>query len=213
MGFRPAFKRRLSDIAWIIYCPFFVCKPCYTTETLGKELGKDLGKERRTLCKGFTYKNFTYTPVHWDKCQTISRKSMFVANHTIVDWGPHGMWLSDCSDDINNTVCDMEGHWHYNGTLLWQKTSWVAWPWVSPNSSLINRVGLNNGTFGNLLQAPAWKNLELGPGHFIGTSRGHSNYFFRYNQSYFIQAWVPLPFVIAIENLQFNKTFTFCNLY
>ena len=37
----------------------------YTTETLGKELGK----EQRTLCKGFTYKNFPYTPVHWDKCQ------------------------------------------------------------------------------------------------------------------------------------------------
>ena len=78
----------------------------YTTETLGKELGK----EQRTLCKGFTYKNFTYTPIPWDKCQTKSRKSMFVANHTIVAWGPHGMWLSDCSDDINNTVCDMEGH-------------------------------------------------------------------------------------------------------
>ena len=78
----------------------------YTTETLEKELGK----EQRTLNKGFTYKNFTYTPVRWDKCQTKSRKSMFVANHTIVDWGPHGMWLSDCSDDTNNTVCDMEGH-------------------------------------------------------------------------------------------------------
>ena len=74
----------------------------YNSETLGKELGK----EQRTLCKGFTYKNFTYTPVHWDKCQTKSRKSMFVANHTVVDWGPHSMWLSDCSDDINNTVCD-----------------------------------------------------------------------------------------------------------
>ena len=86
----------------------------YTTETLGKELGK----EQRTLCKGFTYKNFTYTPVHWDKCQTKLRKLMFVANHAIVDWGPHGMWLSDCSGDINNTMCDMEGHQHYEGTLL-----------------------------------------------------------------------------------------------
>ena len=46
----------------------------YTTETLGKELGK----EQRTLYKGFTYKNFTYTPVQWDKCQTKSRKLMFV---------------------------------------------------------------------------------------------------------------------------------------
>ena len=42
----------------------------YTTETLGKELEKKLGKKQRTLCKVFTYKNFTYTPVRWDKCQT-----------------------------------------------------------------------------------------------------------------------------------------------
>ena len=56
---------------------------------------------------------------------------------------------------------------------------------------------------------------ELGTwtGHFTGTSHSHSNYLFHYNQSYFIQACVPLPFVIAIENLQFNKTFTFWNLY
>ena len=49
---------------------------------------------------------------------------------------------------------------------------------------------------------------ELGTwtGHFTGTSRGHSNYFFHYNQSYFIQACVPLPFVLAIGSLQFNKT-------
>ena len=46
----------------------------YTIETLGKVLGKELGKEQRTLCKGFTYKNFTYTPVHWDKCQAKSGK-------------------------------------------------------------------------------------------------------------------------------------------
>ena len=43
-------------------------------------------------------------------------------------------------------------------------------------------------------------------GQFTGTSRGHSNYFFHYNQSYFIQACVPLPFVLAIGSLQFNKT-------
>ena len=72
----------------------------YTTETLRKELGKG----QRSLCKGFTYKHFTYTPVHWDKCQAKSGKLVFVANHTIVDWGPNGMWLSNCSDDINNTI-------------------------------------------------------------------------------------------------------------
>ena len=74
----------------------------YTTETLGKELKK----EQRTLCKGFTNKNFKCIPVHWDKCQAKSGKLMFVANHTIVEWGPHGMWLSNCSDDVNSTICD-----------------------------------------------------------------------------------------------------------
>ena len=69
-----------------------------TTETLGKE--------QRTLCEGFTYKNFKYAPVRWDKCQGKSGKLIFVASHTVVDWGPHGMWLSNCSDDINSTVCD-----------------------------------------------------------------------------------------------------------
>ena len=70
----------------------------YTTETLRKE--------QRTLRKGFTNKNFKYIPADWDKCQAKSGKLMFMANHTIVDWGPHGMWLSNCSDDINSTVCD-----------------------------------------------------------------------------------------------------------
>ena len=74
----------------------------YTTETLGKELGK----EQRTLCEGFIYKNFKYTPVRWNKCQAKSGKLVFVASHTTVDWEPHGMWLSNCSDDINNTACD-----------------------------------------------------------------------------------------------------------
>ena len=74
----------------------------YTTETLGKELGK----EQRTLSKAFTNKNFKYTLVRWDKCQGKSGKLMFVANHTVVDWGPHGMWLSDYSDDTNSTMCD-----------------------------------------------------------------------------------------------------------
>ena len=98
LGFPPVSKRRLSDIAWIIYRSFFSENHVNTTETLGKE--------QRTLCEGFTYKNFKYTPVRWDKCQGKSGKLIFVASHTVVDWGPHGMWLSNCSDDINSTVCD-----------------------------------------------------------------------------------------------------------
>ena len=29
-----------------------------------------------------------------------------MANYTTVDWGPHGMWLSNCSEEVNSTVCD-----------------------------------------------------------------------------------------------------------
>ena len=31
---------------------------------------------------------------------------MFMANYPTVDWGPHGVWASDCSDDINSAMCD-----------------------------------------------------------------------------------------------------------
>ena len=48
--------------------------------------------------------------------------------------------------------------------------------------------------------AASTEQLGTWTGHFTGTSHGHSNYFFRYNQSYFIQACVPLPFAIAIGN-------------
>ena len=138
----------------------------YTTETLGKELKK----EQKTLCKGFSNKNFKYIPVHWVKCQAKSGKLMFVANHTIVDWGTHSMWLSNCSDDINSTMCDyatqvawdvtnttME-HYHDRGLLGWLDSGMAP---LILELSLINRLGLNNGTSGNLL----WtlKTLGFGP--------------------------------------------------
>ena len=110
VGFSPASQKGFLDLLRLFTALSLSVNHVYTTETLGKVLGKELGKEQRTLCKGFTYKNFTYTPVRWDKCQARSGKLMCGANHTIVDWGPHGMWLSDCSDDINNIVCDMESH-------------------------------------------------------------------------------------------------------
>ena len=54
--------------------------------------------------------------------------------------------------------------------------------------------------------AASTQELGIWTGHFTGTNCSHRNYFFRYNQSYFIQACVPLPFVLAIGSLQFNKT-------
>ena len=54
--------------------------------------------------------------------------------------------------------------------------------------------------------AASTQELGIWTGHFTGTNCSHRNYFFHYNQSYFIQACVPLPFVLAIGSLQFNKT-------
>ena len=94
---------------------------------------------------------------------------MFVASYIIVNWGPHGMWLSNCSDDINSTICDYATqvawkvtkstveHFHDKGLLGWLEGG-IAPP--GPESSSVNRLGLNNGISRNSLRAP--KNLELG---------------------------------------------------
>ena len=50
------------------------------------------------------------------------------------------------------------------------------------------------------------KELVTSTGYFTETSHGSSHYSFHYNHSYFIQACVPLPFDVAIRNLQFNET-------
>ena len=151
------------------------------------------GKEHRTLCKGFTYKNFTYTPVCWDKCQAKSGKLMFVANHTIVNWGPHGMWLSNCSEDVNCSVCDyatqvawkindttME-HYHDKGLLRWLDSG-LAPP--RPTIVLGKQSGPEQWDIWKL--AASTEELGTWTEHFTGISCGHSNYFFHYNQSYFI---------------------------
>ena len=50
--------------------------------------------------------------------------------------------------------------------------------------------------------AESTKELGTWTGHFTRTNCSHSNNFFRYNQSYFIQACVPLPFVVAIGKIR-----------
>ena len=39
--------------------------------------------------------------------------------------------------------------------------------------------------------AASTKELGIWTGHFTGTNHSHRNYFFHYNQSYFIQACIP----------------------
>ena len=140
---------------------------------------------------------------------------MFVVNYTIVDWGPLvcDMWLSNCSDDINSTMCDyvtqvarkitnssME-HFHDKGLL-----GWVDGGMTPPRSLIILNKLIGPEQWDIWKLAASTEKLGTWTGYFTGTNRSHSNYSFHYNHSYFIQACVPLPFGIAIENLQFNKT-------
>ena len=150
---------------------------------------------------------------------------MFVANYTIVDWGPHGMWLTNCSDDINSTVCDyatqvaqkvtntMMEHYHEKGLLGWLDSG-MAPPY--PRIILNKQIGPEHWDIWKL--AASTEELGTWTGYFVGTSCRHSNCSFHYNHSYFIKASLPLPFVIAIGNLQLNKTLcsvtcTDCKLY
>ena len=99
---------------------------------------------------------------------------------------------------VTNTMLK---HQHDKGLLGWLDGGMASPP---PRIVLNKQSGPKEWDIGKL--AASTEDLETWTRHFTGTSRGHSNYFFRYNQSYFIQACVPLPFVMAIGNLQFNKT-------
>ena len=138
---------------------------------------------------------------------------MFVVNYTIVDWGPHGIWLSNCSDDINSTIHDyvtQVAQKITNSSMkrFHEKDSLAGltakWHFVTLKSSSINKLGLNNETSENLLQV--LKNLKLG----LDISQRPVIIIVIIPSViiiYFIQAWVLLPFVIAIENLQFNRLY------
>ena len=92
--------------------PFLCLWTMFTTETLGKELGKEQqqkGKKKKTLCKRLL-------TLKWN----ITMTKDFLAGLTV--------------------------QWH---------------PLLLLEPSLINKSGLNNGTYGNLLPAP--KNLGLRP--------------------------------------------------
>ena len=138
---------------------------------------------------------------------------MFVANYTIVDWGPHGMWLSDCSDDINSTICDYATQvaWKITNTMMehYQDKGLLGWldsGMAPPHPRIVLNKQIGPEQWDIWKVAASTEELGSWTGYFMGTSRSHSNYSFCNYHSYFIQACVPLPFVIAIGNLQFNKT-------
>ena len=80
----------------------------------------------------------------------------------------------------------------------------VEWHPPHPRIVLDNQIGPEQWDTWKV--AAGTEELRTWTGHFTGTNRSHRNYFFHYNQSYFTQACVPLPSVLAIGSLQFNKT-------
>ena len=92
-------------------------------------------------------------------------------------------------------------HYHDKGLL-----GWLDGGLAPPGPRIVLDKQSGPEQWDILKLAGSTEELGIWTGHFTGTSHSHSNYFFRYNQSYFIQACVPLPFFIAIGNLQFNKT-------
>jgi len=132
---------------------------------------------------------------------------MFVANYTIVVWGSHDMWLSDSSGDINSTICDyatqvawkitntMMEHYQDKGLLGWLDSG-MAPP--HPRIVLNKQIGPEQRDIWKL--SASTEELVTWTGYFTGTSCSSSHYSFHYNQPYFIQACVPLPFVVIIGN-------------
>ena len=80
----------------------------------------------------------------------------------------------------------------------------MEWPPPCPRIILDKQIGPKQWDMWKL--AANTEQLGTWTRHSTGTNHSYSNYFFHYNQSYFIQAYVPLPFVVAIGHLQFNKT-------
>ena len=92
-------------------------------------------------------------------------------------------------------------HYHDKGLLRWLDSGMAPLP--PPQIVLHKQIGPEQW---DIWKLAANKKFGTWTGHFTETCCGHSNYFFCYNQSYFIQACVPLSFVIAVGNLEFNKT-------
>ena len=116
----------------------------YITETLGKELGK----EQRTLCKGFIGTNVK--PNQENQCLWLILQ-LLIGDPRECGYLTAQMILTTLCVIWKVTDTMME-HYYDKGLLEWLDCGLA--PPRPRIFSLINRVGLNNGPFGNLLQAP-----------------------------------------------------------
>ena len=123
---------------------------------------------------------------------------MFIANYTIVDWGPHGMWLSNCSDDINSTMCDYvtQVTWKITNSSMERFQDKELFGWLDggmappcPQIILNKRIGPEQWDIGKL--AASTEKLGTWTRHFTETSRSHSNYSFCYNHIFYTSLCSP----------------------
>ena len=153
----------------------------YTAEALGKQLGK----EQRTLCKGFTYKNFPYTPVCWDKCQAKCLwliVQLLIGDPMVCGYlSAQKMLTALCVTmllmawKINDTSME---HYHDKGLLGWLDSG-LAPP--RPRIVLDKQSGPEQWDIWKL--AVSTKELGTWTGHLTGTNRSLRNYFFCYRAS------------------------------
>ena len=89
----------------------------------------------------------------------------------------------------------MMEHYHDKGLL-----GWLDGGMAPPHSRIVlnKQIGPEQRDIWKL--SASTKELVTWTGYFTGTSHSSSHYSFHYNQSYFIQACVPLPFVVIIGN-------------
>ena len=90
----------------------------------------------------------------------------------------------------------MEDYQYYGGLLGWLDNGMAP-----PRPRIIFNKWIGSEQWDIWKFAMNTKELVTWTGYFTGTSHRSSHYSFHYNQSYFIQASVPLPFIVAIGNL------------
>ena len=95
----------------------------------------------------------------------------------------------------------MMEHYHDKGLLGWLDSEMAP-----PQPEIVLNKWIGPEQWDIWKPAASTTELVTWTGYFTKTNHGSSHYSFHYNHLYFIQACVPLPFVVAIENLQFNKT-------
>ncbi|XP_027465208.1 endogenous retrovirus group K member 18 Env polyprotein-like isoform X1 [Zalophus californianus] len=172
-----------------------------------------LGKFDDPVCTTIFYKHYVFEPIYWSHCRGPHGKILMLNNRMVADWGPHGKFLNNCSEDVNSTICDYitnirwnhtdhgtYTHHHTKGLMTWHEGG-LAPPWPHLVTDK-DHVGPEHWDLWKLPAALA--SLYFYAGNFSGTSQSSSDYWFTYNSLISIQACVHLPYLIAIGEIEVN---------